>query len=121
MGMTVFPLFKGVLTHPTTKYVNLPVRNGAVGAHIAWKDATSSATITLEFSSTPQEYADVAVAGDAWDWKDSGVAITGPAGAAAGSSLVNVENVRQRRARLKIVTAATSDLEIWDGTREKDS
>jgi hypothetical protein len=110
------PLFKGTLTHPTTKYVGLPVREGCVGAHIAWLDATSSATITLEFSSIPSLDATVDAAGDAWDWVTSGVAITGPTAAAAGASLVNVENVRQHRARLKIVTAANTAIEVWDGT-----
>jgi hypothetical protein len=103
------------LTHPTTKYVGLPVREGATGAQIAWLDATSSATITLEFSSMPGGNAPVETAGT-YQWKDSAVSITGPAASAAGSVLVNVENARQRRARLKIVTAANTTIEVWDGT-----
>jgi hypothetical protein len=111
------PLFKGTLTHPTTKYVGCPIHDGVIGGHIAWKDATSSATITLEMTSFGPDLAPNDEAGAAWEWKDSGVSITGPAGAAAGSVLVNVENARQLRARYKIVTAATCDLEIYDGAK----
>jgi hypothetical protein len=112
--ITRVPLFKGVLTHPTTKYIGLPIRDGHTGAHITWKDGTSSATITLEMSGYDAQDAPVETAGT-YQWKDSGVAITGPTAAGAGGSLVNVENVRQYRARLKIVTVATSDFEIYDG------
>ena len=44
-------LFKGKLASSETKYVNVPVRNGTLGAHIGWLDAVSSATITLELGS----------------------------------------------------------------------
>jgi hypothetical protein len=109
------PLFKGTLTHPTTKYVGVPVRGGRVGAHIAWLDATSSATITLEATSFGSTDAPTESAGT-YQWKDTGAVITGPAATAAGGALVNQNNIQQRRARLKIVTAATSNLEIYDGT-----
>lgn len=109
------PLFKGVLTHPTTQYVGLPIHDGVAGGQIAWKDATSSATITLELTSFGPDEAPGNVAGAAWEWKDSGETITGPVASAAGSTLVNLENVRQRRGRYKIVTAADCDLEIYDG------
>lgn len=112
------PIFKGTIPISTTKYVGLPIHDdGNVGAQIAWKDATSSATITLELSCFSSDEAPNDEAGSAWEWKDSGVTVTGPAGSAAGSSLVNVENVRQLRARLKIVTAAACDLEIYDGCK----
>jgi hypothetical protein len=113
--MVTKPLFAGTLTHPTTAYVGVPIKDGALGCQIAWLDATSSATITLELTSFDPDVAAVNVAGTAWQWKDSGVVIAGPAASAAGSVLVNTENVRQQRARLKIVTAATSVLEILDG------
>lgn len=115
MGFGHTPLFKGTLTNPATQYIGVPIKEGCIGLHIGWKDATSSATITLELSSFNASDAPVAEAGSAWEWKDSGVSITGPAGAAAGAALVNVENVRALRARLKIVTAANCDLEIYDG------
>jgi hypothetical protein len=114
--ITKVPLFKGVLTHPATKYVGVPIRDGALGAFIRWLDATSSATITLELTGMGSGDAPVETAGSAAQWVDSGETITGPAATAAGSSMINLENVRQRRARLKIVTAAHTDIEIWDGT-----
>ncbi len=114
MSVSKKPLFEGVLTHPVTQYVNVPVVKGMLGCHIAWKDATSSAAITIELSSFPVEEAVTETAGT-YQWKDSAVVITGPAASAAGSVLVNVENVRQSRARLKIVTAATSTLVIYNG------
>jgi len=107
-------LFKGKLASSETKYVNVPVRNGTLGAHIGWLDAVSSATITLELGSF--EGASIDGPGAAWEWVGSGVSITGPAASAASSVVVNVENVRQRRARLKIVTAAVSQFDIRDGT-----
>lgn len=107
-------LFSEVIPSGATRYVPVPIRDGKLGALIAWKDATSSATITLELTS----YDGLAptVAGAAWEWVGSGVTITGPTAAAAAGSLVNVENIRQRSARLKIVTAAISTIEIKDGT-----
>jgi glycerate kinase len=112
--MNTPPLFKGTITHPSTTYVGVPIHDGAVGVYIAWLDAVSSATITLEVTSFGNDQAPVATAGT-YQWKDSGVSVTGPAASAAGSSLVDVENCRQKRARLKIVTAATCSLEIYDG------
>ncbi len=108
------PLFLGTVATGEVKYVEVPVRNGALGCHIGWKDATSSAAIILELSSFPG--ASIDGAGRAWEWKDSGVSITGPAAAAAGSTIVNVENVRQVMARIRITGAALSSFEIWDGT-----
>lgn len=97
-------LFK--VANAETKYIEVPVRNGTVGFHLAWLDAVSSATITLELTS----YRGISptTAGRAWEWKDSGLTITGPVAAAAGAAQVNVENVRQERARIKIVGAAAS-------------
>jgi hypothetical protein len=107
-------LFSGRVANTETKYVEVPVRAGALGAHIAWLDAVSSATITLEFTA----FLDVAVStgGAAYVWKDSGVSITGPAASAAGSASVSIDNVRQPRARLKIVGAAACQFIILDGT-----
>ncbi len=106
-------LFKGKVANGETKYVPVPVRGGALGAHIAWLDATSSATITLELSSFEDASFDDPAG---HQWKDSGVSVTGPAASALGSSLVNVDNVRQKLARLKIVGAAASQFDIRDGT-----
>lgn len=96
-----------------TKYVEVPVLNGTIGIQLAWLDATSSATVTLELTSFRRVAA--IEAGNAWEWKDSGLTFTGPAGSAAGSLLINVENVRQARARLKIVGAAASLFDLRGG------
>lgn len=112
------PLFKGTISNGSTQYVPLVVRDGRVGCHIAWKDATSAATITLEASSFDQTEAPVLVAGSAWHWKDTAVAITGPSATAADGTLVNVDTLYQKRARLKIVATANCDLEIHNGVHE---
>lgn len=109
------PLFRGQIASGATVYVEVPVRNGCVGAQFAWPDAASSAAITMELSSN---LGAGETSGNADDWTDSGVAITAPAASARGSSVVNVDNVRQRRARFKIVAAAATTLTIWDGTSE---
>lgn len=95
----------------TTFYVEVPVTNGTVGGQIAWLDAISAATITLELTSFGMGEV-AANAAASYYWKDSGVAITGPAASAAGSTLLNVENVRQSRARLRIVTTAISKIQV---------
>lgn len=104
----------GTIANGATQYISVPVIKGMIGCHIAWVDATSSATITLELSSFPIEEATTTTAGT-YQWKDSGVSITGPAASAAGSALVNVENVRQSRARLKVVGAAVTSLIVYNG------
>lgn len=108
------PLFKGTVASGATKYVGLPVVKGALGAQIAWLDATSAATITVELTSFDAQDAPVETAGT-YQWKDSGVSLTGPAASAAGSVLINLENVRQKRARIKIVASANCSFEIYDG------
>jgi len=105
-------LFTGKIPTSTTIYVPVPIRDGHIGAQIAWHDSTSSATITLEIGSTPSS---LTAAGAADQWTDSGVTITGPGATAVGSSTVNVENCRQKLARFKIVTVAVTTLDIWDG------
>jgi len=117
MSQTKNPLFKGVLTHPVTKYVGIPATAGHLGLTLGWLDATSSATVTLELTDTPFEEAAVEAAGSAWQWVDSGLVITGPAATAAGAELVAIVNMNHSRARLKIVTVATCDLEIYGQTQ----
>ncbi len=101
MSTTLYKVANG-----ETRYIEVPVKNGTIGFHLAWLDAVSSATITLEL--TGYRNISATAAGRAWEWKDSGLTFTGPVGAAAGSLEVNVENVRQERARIKIVGAAAS-------------
>lgn len=108
------PIFAGLVKNGETLYVPIPIRAHTIGAHIAWKDATSSATITLELSSL--DHVSPTTTGAAWEWCDGELTIAGPAATAAGSTIINVCNVRQRAARLKIVAAADSTIDIWDGT-----
>jgi len=105
-------LFRDTMANAEVRYIPVPIRNGVIGAHIGWKDATSSAAIVLELSSMSGR--SPVAPGSAWEWKDSGVVITGPAGSAAGSTLVNCENVRQAMARFKITAAAACIFEIYD-------
>jgi hypothetical protein len=107
-------LFKGKLVHPTTKYIGVPIGpRGLAYLDIAWNDAVSSAAITLETCVNPTP--DVLVAGTAQQWKtDAGTAITGPNASAIGSSKVQLKDYGPCRARLKIVTAANCDFEIWE-------
>ena len=105
------PIFQGRLASGVTEYYEVSVRAGTIGLHIGWFDAVSSATITIELTSVPGVAANSTVA---WHWKDSGVSITGPAATAIGAASINIENVRQIRARIKIVTAAITQLGIWE-------
>ncbi len=106
-------LFQGAVTSGVTKYVAVPIRSGQIGVSIGWTDATSAATITLELASADEAPLDTA--GAAYEWKGSGLTITGPVGAAAGVEQLNVENVRQRKAKLKIVATANCNFDIRDG------
>jgi hypothetical protein len=109
-------LFKGTIPTATTKYIAVPVDpvTGRLFLDVQWKDAISSATITLETTGSSQADADVNAAGAAWQWKtEAGITITGPAAAAAGSTKVHTTALCCRRARLKIVTAAACDFEIY--------
>lgn len=111
-------LFDGTILSGATQYVAVPIHHDAIGLHIGWRDATSSATITLEFSCMPSRDAPTNEAGDAWEWIDSGETIEGPAATAAGGVLLHIDNARQDRARLKIVAAADCDLFVYDGAED---
>jgi len=102
------------IANGATRYLELPVRDGTIGVQVLWRDAVSSATCTLELTSLRDVAAEVAGATGAW--KDSGLTFTGPAATAADSFLINVENCRQARARLKVVAAAATFLLVLDGT-----
>lgn len=110
-------LFDGTVANGVTQYVGVPIKNGKLGCHIAWLDATSSATITLETTSYNAQDAPTTTAGT-YQWYPTAVSITGPAASAAGSFALNVADIYQRRARLKIVAAANSDFEIINGTHD---
>ncbi len=106
--------FKGSIPISTTKYIAIPMSmGGRLFIDVQWKDATSNATITLESTGSPVEDAPVETAGEAWVWKtESGVTIAGPSPGVASSTKVHTTALCCRRARLKIVTVAASDLEI---------
>lgn len=89
--------------------------------HIAWPDAVSSATITLESSNFGVMDSAPAVGDpmarstetDGYRWyAETAAAITGPAATAAGSFMLHVGNTGARRLRLKIVAAALTQLYI---------
>jgi hypothetical protein len=100
----------------TTLYVPVPIRDNCIGAHVLWRDAVSSAAITLELSSTEA----AAQSGSAADWGTgaNSPTITGPAATGAGCAIITVTNINQRQARLKIVTAAITNIEVRDGSRD---
>jgi len=107
-------LFTGTVASGATIYVTVPIREGRIGAFVGWLDATSSAAITLELTSIPGKAP--GVAGAAVGVERLGETYTGPAATAAGSLLINVDNVRQKFARIKIVAAAACAFQIYDGT-----
>lgn len=115
MAFGRLPLFRGTQANASTVYYPVPVHEGVIGLQIAWTDATSSATITLELTNFDAIEAPYDAAGAAYEWRDSGQTITGPAASAAGSTLCFYENVRALRARLKIVAAANCSFVILDG------
>lgn len=112
------PIFKGTVANGETKYVPAPIAAGHCGGQIAWLDATSAATITLEWTCFDQNDAPLTEAGAAYEWKDSGVTIVGPTGAAAGSAFVNCTGVCQTRGRYKIVATAACSFEIYNGVHD---
>ncbi len=109
------PIFRGTQANSTTVYYPLPVHRGEIGFQFAWTDATSSATVTLEYTNFDALEAPYDAAGAAYEWKDSGETITGPAGSAAGSTIVSLTNKHVLRARIKVVAAANCSLIILNG------
>lgn len=111
-------IYKGTLTHPATKYVEVPFAEATQGAlHLRWFDGTSSATVTLETTNYDVLHADAGpTSTTAGVWIDEGLTITGPSAAAAGGSMLNMNTLGARRARVKIVTAADTVIEVlWHG------
>lgn len=78
---------------------------------ISWTDATSNAAITLESSNfaPPDAAFDTAAS---YFWYPEPVTITGPVASAAGTFMLPLGNVGQRRFRLKVVVSATTKLII---------
>lgn len=92
-------------------YIGVPIIKRALGATLVWADATADATVTLELTDDPAVALDDDTSNSGW--VDSGETITGPTGAAAGSSLLTYENVTHARARIKIDAAADSPLKVF--------
>ena len=110
------PIFRGPILAGATLYVGIPFGpiNWLVFVDVQWRDAVSSATITLETTASNSEDAPVDVPGQAWQWKtDATVTIAGPTAIAAGSTKVTISNAAAPRGRLKIVAAANCDFEIY--------
>lgn len=115
------PIFRGPILAGATLYVGIPFGpiNWLVFIDIQWRDAISSATITLETTASNSEEAPVDVPGQAWQWKADPAVITGPSAVGAGSTKVTISNAGAPRGRLKIVAAANCDFEIY-ATRKGD-
>lgn len=115
-----YPRRDSVATAPGTYFIGVPVERfgGAafVGLQIAWRTAGFAATFTLELTSYDESDAPVSVAGAANVWIAApGVTIAAATGAGVGASLVNVENVRQKRARLRVVVTVAGLLDVLRG------
>lgn len=108
-------LFDGTVANAATQYVGVPITRRSLGVQIRWLDATSAATITLEYTNMGPNEAPVETAGDASVWGDSGVTVTGPTATAESCSFLNLDNINQRRARLKIVATADCLFDIREG------
>jgi len=116
------PLFKGSIANGATAFCPVPIVQGCIGLHGTWPDATSTFTVVLEVSSfNPEEPgAGPEDAANARTWPAMpGVTITQTPGA-AGSFLVNLSNIRQQRARLRMVGGGgvTSLAEIYHGIQD---
>jgi hypothetical protein len=131
MGAGSPPAFKGAQTSGTVIAVPLKVIAGRIGAHVSWPDATTAATFVLELSSFNATDAPIGAGGagtkqagdgnaylagaSAQFWPDSGETIAAVVAGAAGGFFINVANVGQHRARLRISASADSQWEIYDG------
>ena len=103
----------GQLANPSTTYFEIGGMNdGVQSVMIRWTDATSAAAITLETTNlSPADAAVTAAAGSIW-FPEPAV-ITGPAASAAGCFMLHLGNNGAKRNRLKVVTTAVTQLEIW--------
>lgn len=105
--------YETLITSGATQYIEIPVSCALVTAvHIRWRDATSSATITLESSNEDPDRVS-GTSTTAGDWiAESSVTITGPSASAAGGSMLHLANFGSERARLKVVAAADTRLRV---------
>lgn len=96
------------VANAATRYVDLPIPSSKLhSVQIAWLDAISSATITIESTNrTPNDASFDST--NAALWSADATSITGPNGTAIGSVMVNLADKGFRRARLKIIASAAS-------------
>lgn len=117
MAFGTIPLYDTratALAHSATVYIPVPIERGCIGLQLAWSDSTTSGTFSLELTDFgPDDAAYDAAA--SYKWVSSGLTITSPAASAAGATMVLVENVRAKRARIKYVTAANSKIVVLNG------
>lgn len=97
-----------------TTYVGLPVSCGTIGGSVFWSSTSLIATFTVDVTTANQQEAPVN--DTSARWVGSGVSFPAAASAAGGFA-INLENVRQARARLKIVATAAGEIEVSKWTR----
>ncbi len=104
----------GQLASASTTYFEIGGMNdGIMAVMIRWTDATSAATITLETTNLSPSAAPVGdAAGSIW-CTEAAATITGPTATAAGCFMLHLTNNGVKRNRLKVVTTAVTQLEIW--------
>lgn len=128
------PLFKGLQADTTVIVIPVPILAGCIGLHVSWPDAVTDASFVLELSSFPSEVAPLWAGGagtlqpggghaylsgaSAQFWPDSGETIAPVVAGAAGSFMVNLSNVRQQRARLRITATDDCQWEIYNGLQD---
>jgi hypothetical protein len=134
MGLGRPPQFKGVQATTTIIAIPVPIVAGCIGLHVSWPDATTAGSFVLELSSFPEQIAPLWAGGagtavpgggtafvagaSAQFWPDSGETIAAVVAGAAGSFLINLSNVRQQRARLRITSTADCFWEIYNGLQD---
>lgn len=103
---------QGQIANGATEYFEIGgADDGITSCQIRWFDNTSSATITLETCNLPASEVTYNST-TAQDWCAEPVTITGPTGVAAGTFMLHFGNSGSKRHRLKVVTAAITQLEL---------
>lgn len=112
-------IFKGTIANGTTRYFGIPTgAKGLLFLDVAWKDATSAATITVESTGWPAEDAPIETPGTARHWEtEAGIVIAGPTGVGEGKTTVHVSNFIAPRARMRFQATAACDVEIYAEAR----
>ena len=96
-----------------TTYIGLPVTCGTVGGSVFWSSVLA-ATFTVEVTSANQ--VEAPLTDTSARWVGTGASLPAAASAAGGFA-INLENVRQARARLKVVASVAGEIEVSRWTR----